>query len=69
MGHMISSGTSLDVVVQLSKRLASISGQASINSQQDLMLVFYKMGDPGREDSVVCIFPTCPPIPSSLPSL
>lgn len=57
-GHMISTGTSLDVVLQLSKKLASTSGQASVNSQHDLMLVFYKKGDLGKRDAVGYIAPS-----------
>ena len=52
-GHMISAGTSLDIVVQLSQKLASIGGQASISSREDLMLVFHKKKELGKMAALV----------------
>ena len=46
-GHMINGGTSHDIVLQLSQRLASIGGQASVTAREDLMLIFYKQKDLG----------------------
>ena len=47
-GHMISTGASHDIVLQLSKNLASISGYSSVSTREDLMLIFYKQQDFGK---------------------
>lgn len=52
-GHMVSAGASHDIVVQLSERLASIHGQSSINSREDLMLVLHKKKDFGKVAALI----------------
>ena len=52
-GHMISAGASHDIVLQLSKKLASISGHASTSTREDLMLIFYKQKDFGKMAALI----------------